>query len=77
MSRQSLGSSAITAASGNTAAPGGMPGGFLVSSANASGADGIVWSLSPRKSNWRDPAANEIPGQSILRAFSGSVRRPR
>ncbi len=64
-------STPITAASGDTAAPGGMPGGFLsVSSANASGADGIIWSISPRKSNWRDPAANEIPGQSILRAFN-------
>ena len=64
-------SSPITAASGNTAAPGGMPGGFLsVSSANTSGADGMIWSISPRKSNWRDPAANEIPDQSILRAFN-------
>jgi hypothetical protein len=66
-------SSALTAASANTAAPGGMPGGFLaVSSADATGTDGIVWSISPRKSNWRDPAANEIPGPSILRAFNPS-----
>lgn len=63
-----------TAASFNTAAPGGMPGGFLaVSSADATGADGIVWSVAPRKSLWRDPAANEIPGPSILRAFDATV----
>ena len=66
-------SSAITAASSNTAAPGGMPGGFLaVSSSDAAGSDGIVWSISPRKSQWRDPAANEIPGPSILRAFNAA-----
>jgi len=66
-------SSAITAASGDTAAPGGMPGGFLaVSSSDAAGTNGIVWSVSPRKSMWRDPAANEIPGPSILRAFNAS-----
>ncbi len=66
-------SSATTAASGNTAAPGGMPGGFLtISSSNTSGTDGIVWSVSPRKSLWRDPAANEIPGPSIVRAFNAS-----
>ena len=59
-----------TAASGETAAPGGMPGGFLtVSSADAAGSDGIVWSVSPRKSHWRDPAAMVIPPRSILRAF--------
>jgi hypothetical protein len=64
-------SSAITATSGNTAAPGGMPGGFLtVTSSNASGANGIVWSVSPRKSMWRDPAANAVPVPSILRAFN-------
>ena len=66
-------SSPITAASGVTAPPGGMPGGFLsVSSANAAGTDGIVWSVSPRRSMWRDPAANEIPGPSILRAFTAA-----
>lgn len=48
-----------------------MPGGFLtVSSTDASGANGIVWSVAPRKSMWRDPAANKIPVPSILRAFS-------
>jgi hypothetical protein len=63
-------SSAVTAASGDTAAPGGMPGGFLsVSSADGAGTDGIVWSVSPRRSHWRDPAAMEIPPRSILRAF--------
>jgi hypothetical protein len=67
-------SGAGTAASSNTPAPGGMPGGFLaVSSADAAGADGIIWSVAPRKSLWRDPAANEIPGPSILRAFDASV----
>jgi hypothetical protein len=64
-------SSALTATSGNTAPPGGMPGGFLaVSSSDASGTDGIVWSVSPRRSMWRDPAASEIPVPSILRAFN-------
>jgi len=60
----------LTKASGETPAPGGMPGGFLSVSSTDAGKDGIVWSLSPRKSNWRDPAANEIPGPSILRAFA-------
>ena len=35
-----------------------------------SGANGIVWSVSPRKSMWRDPAANAVPVPSILRAFN-------
>lgn len=60
-----------TVTSGPTAAPGGMPGGFItVSSSNANGQDGIVWTVSPRKSLWRDPAANAIPVPSILRAFN-------
>lgn len=64
-------SSPHTQTSGNTAAPGGMPGGFLsVSSNGAGGANGIIWSVAPRKSLWRDPAANEIPIPSILRAFN-------
>ncbi|MEO8183650.1 MAG: hypothetical protein ABI895_33315 [Deltaproteobacteria bacterium] len=64
-------SSPDTAASGGTPPPGAMPGGFLtVSSADATGTNGIVWSLSPRKSLWRDPVAVKIPGQSILRAFT-------
>jgi hypothetical protein len=63
-------SAAITATSGPTAAPGGMPGGFLtVSSTNAAGQNGIVWAVSPRRSQWRDPAANAVPVPSILRAF--------
>lgn len=63
-------SSPATAASGTTAPPGAMPGGFLsVSSADDAGKNGIVWALSPRKSLWRDPVATAIPGQSILRAF--------
>jgi hypothetical protein len=60
-----------TATSGNTPPPGGMPGGFLtVTSSNASGTDGIVWSVAPLKSMWRDPAANAVPIPSILRAFN-------
>jgi hypothetical protein len=60
-----------TATSGDTPPPGGMPGGFLaVTSSNASGVNGIVWSVSPRKSMWRDPAANAVPVPSILRAFN-------
>jgi hypothetical protein len=48
-----------------------MPGGFLsVSSADGAGTNGIVWSISPRKSLWRDPVASAIPAQSILRAFT-------
>jgi outer membrane protein assembly factor BamB len=66
-------SAPTTAASGNTASPGGMPGGFLSVSSDPTGADAIVWSISPRKSLWRDPAANEIPGPSILRAFSTAI----
>jgi hypothetical protein len=63
----------LTAASGATPPPGGMPGGFLaVTSSDATGKDGIVWSLSPRKSQWRDPAGNAIPGPSILRAFAAA-----
>ena len=62
-------SSAQTQTSGNTAAPGGMPGGFLAVSSNGA-ANGIVWSVSPRKSMWRDPAANVIPVPSVLRAFN-------
>jgi len=63
-------STGITAASFATPPPGGMPGGFLaVSSVDASGTDGIVWSISPRKSFWRDPAANAVKGSSVLRAF--------
>ena len=60
-----------TGTSGPTAAPGGMPGGFLtISSTDAAGQNGIVWAVSPRKSLWRDPAANAIPVPSILRAFN-------
>ena len=63
-------SSPLTITSGNTPPPGGMPGGFLtVTSSDASGSDGIVWSISPRRSMWRDPAANAVPVPSILRAF--------
>ncbi len=62
-------SSPHTRTSGNTAAPGGMPGGFLSVSSNGT-TNGIVWSVSPRKSMWRDPAANAIPVPSILRAFN-------
>jgi hypothetical protein len=64
-------SASDTAASGTTPPPGGMPGGFLaVTSSDASGANGIVWSISPLKSMWRDPAANAVPIPSILRAFN-------
>jgi hypothetical protein len=60
-----------TATSGKTPPPGGMPGGFLtVTSSDASGANGMVWSVSPLKSMWRDPAANAVPIPSILRAFN-------
>jgi hypothetical protein len=66
-------SASTTAASGATPPPGAMPGGFLsVSSADSTGKNGIVWSLSPRKSLWRDPVATVIPGRSILRAFSAA-----
>ena len=66
-------SSPNTAASGATAPPGAMPGGFLsVSSAGTTSNSGIVWSLSPRRSLWRDPVATSIPGQSILRAFAAA-----
>jgi hypothetical protein len=64
-------SAASTVTSGPTAAPGGMPGGFLtVSSTNAAGQNAIAWAVSPRKSLWRDPASNAIPVPSILRAFN-------
>jgi hypothetical protein len=63
----------LTAASGATPPPGAMPGGFLsVSSADGTGTNGVLWSLAPRKSLWRDPVASVIPGQSILRAFAAA-----
>jgi hypothetical protein len=64
-------SAASTRTSGPTPSPGGMPGGFLtVSSTNAAGQNGIVWAVAPRRSQWRDPAANAIPVPSVLRAFN-------
>jgi len=60
-----------TRTSGNTAAPGGMAGGFLTVSSNGpSGANGIVWSVAPLKSNWRDPVATVVPVPSVVRAFN-------
>jgi hypothetical protein len=62
-----------TAASGAIPPPGGMPGGFLsASSADGAGTNGVVWSLAPRRSLWRDPVAGGFPGRSVLRAFAAA-----